>query len=659
MKTKIIILFLFLIGGLCYPVHSQIKTISEKELEDKIYASWLGQIIGNIYGLPHENAYIDEPGPENFPYGYGRNLSQLRRMGGGYSDDDTDFEYMYLLQMEKHGVEPSYKQLTEAWKYHVRDRVWLANRSALGLMNMGYTPPATGMKEFNPHWFQIDPQLVNEIWAVTAPGMIGYAVEKSAWAARITNDDWGIEPTMFYGAMFSAAFFEKDINKLINIACEALPVNSKFVETVKKAKELFNKYPNDWKSARKEMCRIYYYEEPELTKTIWNANLNGACAILALLYGNGDFQKTLDYSCAMGFDADNQAATLSGLLGVISGTKGLPKNLLYPIEEWELPFNDNYRNVTRHDLPNGKITEMAKLSKLMAEKIILKTGGRKTKAGYSINTKAKFYAPFEFTDAPLPILNSDSPFEYKIPVSGAEQGIKWEITKGSLPQGLFFENGVIKGRTLNIGQFPVEITISNKNERHSKDINLMIRPKNLALDADTILTNVPYTNDSVRNEMWYNIGKSTYAQSVEVIRDGKYRGDHSVFYSITNDSPNPKIDFYGYQWKTEQEIGHIGFHIGSIEENGGSFSSLNVQYLDENNVWKNASEVKMEPNLANPENIVIQPGFIEYFISFKPMKTKAVRIIGDATLYRHWHKKSQDVSPFTSITELAVYRPFF
>ena len=31
--------------------------ISKAEYEDKVYASWIGQIIGNIYGLPHECRY--------------------------------------------------------------------------------------------------------------------------------------------------------------------------------------------------------------------------------------------------------------------------------------------------------------------------------------------------------------------------------------------------------------------------------------------------------------------------------------------------------------------------------------------------------------------------------------------------------------------------
>ena len=50
------------------------KTISVDELRDKVAGAWIGQMIGNIYGLPHENKYIDAPGKENWPYGYTKNL---------------------------------------------------------------------------------------------------------------------------------------------------------------------------------------------------------------------------------------------------------------------------------------------------------------------------------------------------------------------------------------------------------------------------------------------------------------------------------------------------------------------------------------------------------------------------------------------------------
>lgn len=75
--------------------------------------------------------------------------------------------------------------------------------------------------------------------------MVKYAAQKSAWAARITNDDWGIEPTIHYGAMFAAAFFESDVNKLIDIGVKALPPNSRFATTVQEVKQLYQRFPHD------------------------------------------------------------------------------------------------------------------------------------------------------------------------------------------------------------------------------------------------------------------------------------------------------------------------------------------------------------------------------------------------------------------------------
>ena len=245
--VSLVLILIFVFAG-CGEKKEMLK-ISADDLYNKIYGSWLAQIIGNIYGLPHENAYVDEPGPDTFPYGYGRNLNRLTEAKGAFSDDDTDIEYIYLLTMEKHGFEPTYAQMREAWLHHIKQRVWLANRAALGLMHFGYSPHVTGLKDYNPHWFQIDPQLVNEIWAVISPGMITYAAQKSAWAARVTNDSWGIDPTIHYGAMYSAAFFESDVNKLIDIGTTALPQGSRFAETVEDMKALYKKYPNDWRKA--------------------------------------------------------------------------------------------------------------------------------------------------------------------------------------------------------------------------------------------------------------------------------------------------------------------------------------------------------------------------------------------------------------------------
>lgn len=634
--------------------HAQGTKISRDELRDKLYAFWLGQMVGNIYGLPHENQYIDKPGPATFPYGYSGNLERLKETDGAFSDDDTDIEYIYLLQMEKHGPEPTYRQLTDAWLHHIRERVWLANRAALGLMHFGYTPPYTGRKDLNPHWFQIDPQLINEIWGATAPGMVTYAAQKSAWAARITNDDWGIEPTIHYGAMFAAAFFESDVKKLIDAGLAALPPNSRFATTINDVKRLYEEYPDDWQRARQEIAKKYYHEEPLETRTIWNANLNAACGILALLYGDGDFQRTLDLACAMGFDADNQAATMSGLLAVAGGTKVIPRNLLYPIAEWEKPFNDIYRNVSRYDLPDMRITDMTDKTLDQAREIIVRNGGSVvTENGleyFLINAGASFNPPLEAGSGPLPLLTVDTHVNESL---GLPHHAKWRLSRGTLPPGMMFVNGMLRGTPTKTGVYSITLEGKSGNQTTHVDYHLLVRGRNLASQANEVISNVRRTHIPTRDSMWLSVSAELYATDVEVIRDGVRKGKGSVFYSIDG-THHPKRDFYGYTWNDTVTVGLIGFAIGSMEENGGWFTNLNVEFLDADGSWRPVQKLSITPDMPDGDQPYNKPHFVEYLLSFEPVSTKGIRIIGDAGAADHWYSKK---SWFTSITELSVYKP--
>ncbi len=660
--SSILFVSLFLVAS--SPVEKEApmasKSITVKELRNKIAGAWIGQMIGNIYGLPHENKYINAPGDESkWPYGYTKNLDKLKKYEGAFSDDDTDVEYMYLLNMEKYGYEPTYEQMREAWMFHICDRVWLANRAALGLMHFGYTPPFTGDKNINPHWFQIDPQLINEIWAYTAPGMVQYAAQKSDWAARITSDDWGAEPTVHYGAMYAAAFFEKDIRKLIDIGLKELPADGRYAQTIRDMIALHKKHPNKWQDAWKEMAEKYYVNEPDLTKTIWNANLNGACGILAMLYGEGDFQRTLDLSCAMGFDADNQAATVAGILGVIDGFDALPKNLYLPIEGWEKPFNDTYINITRHELPDASIQDQIDRMLAMTLKLVKGKGGKVTgEAGQevvTINTKATFDVPLEFYIGPAAVLEVNKAADFNF-YSDGNKDYNWTLVKGELPKGTSFVKGKLTGTPQVPGKYKITIQLDNGKKFLKKDFELLVRNVNLASSATSVLANVNTLNRAVLDSCWTTFGNSMYASTPEIIRDGKLNGAGSVFYSLAAKAKIPKVDYYGYEWDNEQEIDMIVFNTGGMEEFGGWFTSLNVQYKNEEGKWVSAEQTQIQPGLPKTDIVFFQPHFAEYVISFKSVKTKAVRIIGDAMIQDHWNKYTKNISGFTSIAELGVYK---
>ena len=563
------------------------KEITRTELREKIAGAWIGQMVGNIYGLEYENKFVDEPGQG--PFVFNKAMRKMEAVDGAFSDDDTDVEYLYLLMMEKHGVNPTYDQVKESWMYHIRDRVWLANRAALGLMHYGLKPPYTGKKEYNPHWFQIDPQLINEIWAYTAPGMPDYAAGISDWAARITSDDWAASPTVVYGSMYSEAFFESDIPTLVRHAKGYLPKGDRFRAIIDECLELWQLHPDDWKASRKVIADELYVNEPDITRSIWNADLNGAMGILALLYGDGDIEKTLNIGCALGFDCDNQTATICGLLGVINGVGSVPLDRAMPYEHWTKPFNDRYINVTRYDMPDASIEDIIERTVVIAEKNILERGGKVRQENgetiYTINTKARFQPAKE------------SAMNFELP---AERG------------------------------------------------------RNMAGEAAEILALTRETDVATLDSCWLTIPKTYRAYTVDVINDGVVGGPGAAFYSLGEKSNAPKQDYFGYRWDNPITTDMVSFHYGPLEEFGGWYSNLHVEYLDEAGNWQPV-EAAVTPDWPFCDEVFFQPHNAEFVFTFPAVTTTAVRVIGDDAVLIHWHKYTKDVSAFISITELQVY----
>jgi len=632
------------------------KEISYSELRSKIAGAWLGQMVGNIYGLEYENKFVEEPGEG--PFVWNKAMRKMAAVDGAFSDDDTDVEYMYLTMMEKYGVDPTYAQIREGWMYHIRDRVWLANRATLGAMHYGLTPPFTGMKENNPHWFQIDPQLINEIWSYTAPGMVSYAAGISEWAARITSDSWATSPTVVYGAMYSEAFFESDVRVLMEHAVKYLPKGDRFATTVKECLSMYDADPTDWHAARKFVKEKYYDEEDSFSKTIWNADLNGAMGMLALLYGEGDIEKTLNIGCALGFDADNQTATVCGILGVINGVESVPTTWSMPeaFPHWTKPFNDRYINVTRYDMPDASIEDIIDRTVEIAIKIVENNGGyteeRDGEKYLVINTSAKFNAPLEFCVGREPRIVSGESVDYDFACVTNRQ-YDWKLVGGTLPDGLKFKNGKLTGTTTKVGSYDITLSLSNGKETLTKDFTLVVRGRNIAPEGD-IFASAETTNFEVFDSCWTTNSRAYYAESVNVINDGILDGPASVFCSLQEKSLDPREDFFGYTWAEPKTVNMAAFHYGCLEEFGGWYSDIRVEVLNENGEWV-AVDAAISPALPESDVVFIQPHFGEFLFTFAPVTTTGVRVIGNDHIEHHWNKYTKNVSSFISVTEVQVY----
>jgi len=396
-------------GGNAGASSVDLRYISKVDLRDKLEGFWIGQLVGNFMGLPFEFIYYNDPMPLLPDKYYDLNAARaaglmcntdgrgwipqyLNKIQGAYTDDDTDIEFVTLHTVEQPGIglNVSYPQIAEAWKKYVhikvgnQDALWFANKVARELMDQGVMPPATGAQERNKYWWTIDPQLVNEIWSAFYPGMVAKAVERAEWGARITSSSWGTHPTRFYGALYSAAFFVTDVEELYEIGMSVIPEDSIFLQGLKDVKDLHAQHPEDWRAAWYVLKHRYlHYPAGTCGGVPWNcgvsAMINGVMGALALRYGGGDFMRTVGIAIAAGFDCDNQAATLAGLIGILHGGSQIPKYLTHEIagNTWTKPFNDKYINERRPPLPvDNSNTDIVNRIAQVTREAIIQSGGR-------------------------------------------------------------------------------------------------------------------------------------------------------------------------------------------------------------------------------------------------------------------------------------------
>lgn len=404
MKKTVLFILMVLMAGNMKCLSQTYRRISAEEFKSKVEGYWYGQLVGNYLGFPFELLYNDEPIP--IPIDRYYNVGDLdsidlqmhvndRRgythimadaLGGAWSDDDTDIEFVTLHAVEKYGLDITYGEISKVWKASINRFIWAANKRSRELMDEGMIPPATGNKENTKFWNGMSPQLVNEIWSVFYPGMVSEALNRAEWGARISCDDWGTHPTMAYSVMFSAAFFESNTERLVQMAMESLPQNSPYREGMQDVIDWYH-LNEDWRVCRDLIHEKYYHFRNHGNWEPTCGLINGLSGIMAILYGKGDFMQTSSIAVSAGYDCDNQAATCAGLLGIMNGAGAIPESLLLDLpsrNKWSVPFNDTYINYSRDKLPNcTAISEIIDRIIAVSEEAIVGNGGEILNSGPS------------------------------------------------------------------------------------------------------------------------------------------------------------------------------------------------------------------------------------------------------------------------------------
>jgi hypothetical protein len=138
----------------------------------------------------------------------------------------------------------------------------------------------------------------------------------------------GLYGGLFVASMYSHAFFESDIEKVIQLGLKSIPVGSSYSTCIRDVIRWHKKNPTDWRATWK-LIEDKWDQHPSgrcsrVPDLNIDAKLNGAYIIMGLLYGEGNIEKTLEISTRCGQDSDCNPSNAMGILGTIRGMSGLP-----------------------------------------------------------------------------------------------------------------------------------------------------------------------------------------------------------------------------------------------------------------------------------------------------------------------------------------------
>jgi len=305
----------------CKSSSNDLKSISPDVLKDKIAGGWAGKMIGVTYGAPTEFRALNKMFEDSINW----KTSDIK---GSMWQDDIYVQLTFLMTMDKYGVSTSAKKYQEMFA-KAGYQLWHANMQARKNYYDSIFPPASGSPEYSMHADDIDFQIESDYIGFMCPGMPKTATEMADKIGHIMNYGDGVYGGIFVAALYSEAFFNTDIPKIIEVALQSIPAESDYARIVMDLVKLHKQNPTDWQAAWKELEGKWGDVDVCGAGAPFNidAKLNGAYIVMGLLYGDGDPMKTMDISTRCGQDSDCNPSNAMAVLGVIKGFSGLPKGM--------------------------------------------------------------------------------------------------------------------------------------------------------------------------------------------------------------------------------------------------------------------------------------------------------------------------------------------
>jgi len=314
---------------------------SGAQFADRIRAGWMGQLIGGALGTQLEGFTTD-----NIRKAFGEVRGFLRKPET--YNDDIVYELAFLEAFLARGYAVTSEDIAGQWLGLVPDG-YSAEGVALENLRRGVFPPESGRRG---NWFSdwIGAQMRTAIHGMAAPGNPKLAARLAVTDSVISHSNNGMIGGMFNAVLVSLCFVESDVRRIVDLAVAMMPARSEYAQ-VALAVLGHCRASRDWETAWSLCAR-------QVQEYHWiHAYPNLAAEIVALWFGEGDFDRTAHIVAMAGFDVDCTAAPVLNALAVMGGTAVLPARWVDPIGSEIHTFMRKYQT-----LPFGELVEKTVLA---------------------------------------------------------------------------------------------------------------------------------------------------------------------------------------------------------------------------------------------------------------------------------------------------------
>ena len=308
-----------------------------QEIYKRIYTSWLGKNIGIRLGAPIESW----TGPEVRKC-YQPITNYLTDYSQFAADDDANGPLFFADVMKYHSFDDvtaldMANNLLNVVSYE-KGFFWWGGKGIstehtawLNLINH-IEAPLSGSYKLNSKAVseQIGGQIFSDCWGYLALDKPDIATSLAEKMSSVTHDLDGTEGGKFVAVCIALAWHIQDARELITTALAYLKQDSKYAQLIREMLDFYLQYPND-----PEKCLAYIEDKHSYD------NYEGLCHILpntaimlyGMLYGNNEFNRTMQLIAEAGRDTDCNLGNVGSILAMMVGLENID-------EKWIKPIND-------------------------------------------------------------------------------------------------------------------------------------------------------------------------------------------------------------------------------------------------------------------------------------------------------------------------------